>query len=435
MPVAAVMSFMSVPALDRLLEPSEIESSSVQPWSTRAERRSAINMSPLFPSQPHTQPSPPQARISPPPFSPSPYVLNFKRRVFESANDVSADAASYVSTQTASGQFREATSSIRGESEVAGSNSKTVPNEAGVLSVREVQDRLRFGGNSFDRHERSRVKSIDKVEKLMSNPGTKSVGDKDNGQRQQESGWELRSRNGSNGKQDYDSLSISSSNREEFFDAPEEPFDDSTSDEESVRAQRTPRSKSGGRRDVDGNLKSLLDQEIKRRMAAEDAMAVLQLQCTEMASNLASGDEESRDLNDTGGNDCDSDSQRLVVAKVVAYSVARGAARAEVDVEMENVVVEKNREIARLRDKLHYYELVNQEMSQRNQEAFELARTRRHVRRNRNQWLMVCAGSVLCMGVSAILVRKFVPWSSPARGILPSCIRTDAYHSALSHDV
>lgn len=147
---------------------------------------------------------------------------------------------------------------------------------------------------------------------------------------------------------------------------------DNTSDEDSLRAQRTPRSKPGGRRDVDGNLKSLLDQEIKRRMAAEDAMAVLQLQCTEMASHLASVDEESRGLNDSGRNDreCDFQAQRLVVAQVVSSSVARGAARAEVGEEIESVVVEKNREIARLRDKLHYYELVNHEMSQRNQEAF-----------------------------------------------------------------
>lgn len=107
-------------------------------------------------------------------------------------------------------------------------------------------------------------------------------------------------------------------------------------------------------------------------MAAEDAMAVLQLQCTEMASHLASVDDESRGLDDSGRNDWDSGSQaqKLVVAQVVAFSVARGAARAEVDEEMENVVAEKNREIARLRDKLHYYELVNHEMSQRNQEAF-----------------------------------------------------------------
>ena len=147
---------------------------------------------------------------------------------------------------------------------------------------------------------------------------------------------------------------------------------DIASDEESLRAQRTPRSIPGGRRDVDGYLMSQLDQEIKRRMAAEDAMAVLQLQCTEMASHRASVDEESRGLNDSVRNGWDSDSQaqKVVVAQVVAYAVARGAARAEVDEEMENVVVDKNREIARLRDKLHYYELVNHEMSQRNQEAF-----------------------------------------------------------------
>lgn len=147
MPVAAVMSFMSVPALDRLLEPSEIESTSVQTWSARADRRTAINMSPLFPSQPHSQPSPPQTRASPPPFSPSPYVLNFKRRVFEGANDGSAEAARYdldVSKLPAGGQLLEATSSLRGESEVArnrASNSKTVLNEDGMLPVREVQDR------------------------------------------------------------------------------------------------------------------------------------------------------------------------------------------------------------------------------------------------------------------------------------------------------
>lgn len=147
---------------------------------------------------------------------------------------------------------------------------------------------------------------------------------------------------------------------------------DIASDEESLRAQKNPRSIPGGRHDADGYLKSQLDQEIKRRMAAEDAMALLQLQCTEMAFHLTSVDEESHDLNDSGQNDWDSGShaQKLVIAQVVAYSVARGAARAEVNEEMENVVTEKNREIARLQDKLHYYELVNHEMSQCNQEAF-----------------------------------------------------------------
>lgn len=145
-----------------------------------------------------------------------------------------------------------------------------------------------------------------------------------------------------------------------------------TSDEDSLRGQRTARTKPDCRRDVDVNLNWQLDQEIKRRMAAEDAMAVLQLQCSEMASHLMSVDGGNRGLIDLGGSSWDSSSlaQKLVVARIVAASVARGAARAEVGEEMENVVAEKNREITRLRDKLHYYELVNQEMSQRNQEAF-----------------------------------------------------------------
>jgi hypothetical protein len=305
-----------------------------------------------------------------------------------------------------------------------------VLNEDGVLPVREVPDRFRLGGNSVERIERFRV---EKIENLMSNPVVEA---KD---MRRESGGESRSRNGSSGQQDFD-FSSNSSNREEFFDAPEEPFDDSTSDEESLRGQRTPRSRPGGRRDVDGSLKLLLEQEIKRRIAAEDAMAVLQLQCTEMASHLASSDEEGRDLNGPVRTDSDVnfEAERLVVAQVVASSVARGAARAELDQEMENVVGEKNREIARLRDKLHYYELVNHEMSQRNQEAFELARSRRQVRRNRNQWLIVCAGSAVCVGVSALLVKKFVPWTSsqfPAKSILPSRMRTDIYHSSSSHNV
>lgn len=236
MPLAAVMSFMSVPALDRLLEPSsEIESTSVRSWSARAERRSAINMSPLFPShQPHSQPSPPQARSSPPPFSPSPYVLNFKRRVFEGANDGSVEAGSFggdVPAQPGGGQLREATSSVRGEKEVVldvgrnASNSKAVLNEDGVLPVREVQGRLSLGGNSFKGHDRPRGKISDKIEELMSKPVIKPVEAKYDGRRQDEFGREYRSRSASSGQQDCEFSSVSSSNREEFFDAPEEPFD------------------------------------------------------------------------------------------------------------------------------------------------------------------------------------------------------------------
>ncbi|KAG0584856.1 hypothetical protein KC19_3G239800 [Ceratodon purpureus] len=423
------MSFMSVPALDRLLEPAEGDGSS---WRGRGDRRAVMNMSPVFPSsQSNAQASPPPA-----PFSPSPYVLNFKRRVF----DGNGAGESVVAAASSGGQAREATASFR-ESEVVSElrnkviGSKNGVSEDGVLPVGEKVES--FGGKaSREGLERLRGKNGEKMEKVVTDAVVKVEEGIFNGRRWQRS----RSRNSSVGQQDIDSVSVASSNREEFFDAPEEPLDDASSDDESLRGQRTPRSIAGGRRDVDAYLKLQLDQEIKRRMAAEDAMAVLQLQCTEMASQLASLDDESHGLDDSDRNERDSGSQaqKLVVAQVVAYSVARGAARAEVHEEMENVVAEKNREIARLRDKLHYYELVNHEMSQRNQEAFELARSRRHIRRNRNQWLMVCAGSVICVGVSAILVSKFAPWATshfPSKSILPSQLRTDVQHSSSSHDI
>lgn len=61
--------------------------------------------------------------------------------------------------------------------------------------------------------------------------------------------------------------------------------------------------------------------------------------------------------------------QQVDIARFVSDSVARGIARAEMEIEMESQIELKNFEIARLIDRQHYYEAVNREMSQRNQEA------------------------------------------------------------------
>ena len=61
--------------------------------------------------------------------------------------------------------------------------------------------------------------------------------------------------------------------------------------------------------------------------------------------------------------------QQVNIARFVSGSIGRGIARAEVETEMEAQLEAKNFEIARLLDRLHYYEAVNHEMSQRNQEA------------------------------------------------------------------
>ncbi|KAH9328008.1 hypothetical protein KI387_000116, partial [Taxus chinensis] len=59
----------------------------------------------------------------------------------------------------------------------------------------------------------------------------------------------------------------------------------------------------------------------------------------------------------------------LTVSRTVATAVGRASMRAELENEVKMLIDNKNTEISRLRDKLQYYELVNHEMSQRNQEA------------------------------------------------------------------
>lgn len=61
--------------------------------------------------------------------------------------------------------------------------------------------------------------------------------------------------------------------------------------------------------------------------------------------------------------------QQMGIARFVSLSMGRGIAKAELETEMEAQIESKNFEIARLLDRLHYYEAVNREMSQRNQEA------------------------------------------------------------------
>ena len=61
--------------------------------------------------------------------------------------------------------------------------------------------------------------------------------------------------------------------------------------------------------------------------------------------------------------------QQLYIARFISNTIGRGIARAEAEIEMEAQLQSKNFEIARLLERLHCYETMNREMSQRNQEA------------------------------------------------------------------
>lgn len=61
--------------------------------------------------------------------------------------------------------------------------------------------------------------------------------------------------------------------------------------------------------------------------------------------------------------------QEIIVGRFVNEAIERGIVRAELEATSKAIIDAKNHEISRLHDRLQYYEAVNHEMSQRNQEA------------------------------------------------------------------
>ncbi|KAA8531903.1 hypothetical protein F0562_006380 [Nyssa sinensis] len=94
--------------------------------------------------------------------------------------------------------------------------------------------------------------------------------------------------------------------------------------------------------------------------------------------------------------------QQIYLARFVSNSIGRGIAKAEVEMEMEAQMELKNFEITRLWDRLQYYEAVNREMSQRNQEAVEMARRLRQRRKRRQWWVWGSIAAVVTIGSAAL---------------------------------
>ncbi|KAJ6305012.1 hypothetical protein OIU78_020537 [Salix suchowensis] len=135
--------------------------------------------------------------------------------------------------------------------------------------------------------------------------------------------------------------------------------------------------------------------EIEKRKQAEEALTNMQNQWQRIRQELAlvglSLPAFPFDMPESGqpsdANPAEEICQQIYLARFVSESIGRGFAKAEVEIELEAQVEEKNFEIARLCDRLHYYEVVNREMCQRNQEVIEMARRNRQVRRRRRRWI------------------------------------------------
>jgi hypothetical protein len=129
---------------------------------------------------------------------------------------------------------------------------------------------------------------------------------------------------------------------------------------------------------MDDDLREMrlsLLMEIERRTQAEEALEIWQQEWKNLSHHLSLIDlslpspsiaeDSDGSTVDLGAELC----QQIMVSQLVAAAIARGFARAEVESDMETMIATKNFEIARLSDRVQYYEAANREMSQRNQEA------------------------------------------------------------------
>ncbi|CAM0944909.1 unnamed protein product [Alopecurus aequalis] len=201
------------------------------------------------------------------------------------------------------------------------------------------------------------------------------------------------------------SPSVGTPNNAEFYDA----FEEISSD--SARSSRCPD-------DDYREMRLSLLTEIEGRKQAEEAAENWQKEWKKLSHHLSlialslpsptvaeNADDTSKD---PGAELC----QQITVSHLVAAAIARGLARAEVESEMESVISAKNFEIARLSDRVQYYEAANREMSHRNQEAIEMSRQQRNKRKMRQKWFWGSVGIAVTLGTAAI-AWSYVPASQP----------------------
>ncbi|XP_071705519.1 uncharacterized protein [Rutidosis leptorrhynchoides] len=96
-------------------------------------------------------------------------------------------------------------------------------------------------------------------------------------------------------------------------------------------------------------------------------------------------------------------SRQVHVIRFVSNSIATGVAKAELEPNMEAQIESKNFEIARLVDRLRYYEAVNYEMSQRNQETIESMRRSRQRRKRKQRWIWGLIVAAVTVGSGALV--------------------------------
>ncbi|KAL3635187.1 hypothetical protein CASFOL_019734 [Castilleja foliolosa] len=207
----------------------------------------------------------------------------------------------------------------------------------------------------------------------------------------------------------------------EFFDA----IDGFSSDTDSI--SNIPSYSSRIESELHATRVSLLE-ELERRKTAEENLVLMRNQW-ERVRNLMSeagltfpGPPVANDSLQLENSLVDQVSQEVVIARFVAEAIGRGNARAEAEEANCAVIELKDQEILRLRDRLQYYETVNHEMSQR--KLVEVARRQQERKMRRRRWLWSFMGLSIAIGASFIAY-SYVPQPGESPSVLNSADSTD----------
>ncbi|GER41920.1 secretion apparatus protein BsaZ [Striga asiatica] len=314
--------------------------------------------------------TPDQAPIPDHPPSPSPYVVNLKRR-------------------------RSGSAGTGGAPEFASGG------EVDVLSLKEVREEL-----------------VDEV--LV---GNDEAGEEDEGFLDRRS--EAMSVGSETEANDFDTNQIDTrslvSAQGEFFDAIEDFSTDSSVSNEVTCGSR-----------FESELHAIrlnLLEEIEKRKIVEENLTLMRSQWERIRDLMSEAGltfpapPVAKDIIQLDNNLTHQISQEVVVSRFVAEAIGRSQAHAEAEEAALAVIEMKDQEISRLRDRLQYYETVNHEMSQR--KLVEVARRQQERKTRRRRWLWSFMGLSITIGASFVAYSYF-PQSAEIISLLKRANSTDA---------
>ncbi|KAJ0236592.1 Uncharacterized protein HA466_0258710 [Hirschfeldia incana] len=163
---------------------------------------------------------------------------------------------------------------------------------------------------------------------------------------------------------------------------------------------------------IEAELRLSLVMESEKRRQAEETLEQMQVHWRRLREQLAHAglfvplDPTSTEYIMNIGDELRC---QIEVTRLVSDSLDIELAKAEVELEMSSELEAKKFEIKELSNRIRYYETVNQEMSQRNQEAIEEARREKKKKRKRRQrWIWGSIAVSITLG-GAVLAWPYHP--------------------------